>query len=132
MYYNFKGNYMSITINTKLKDSKKFLKYVKETYLDFKSWNSDDIRVIHYTSDIECQLKDILDKKVLSIMNVGLLLNLIYSRLEKIEFHRTNERPHIFKQLNKEHKFMKEYLNRYFESNTYDNCLRSISIRKRG
>lgn len=77
-------------------NKKKFDKYVKETILDFKAVGRNDLAK---------EYKKILKEKYLTVVNVQPLVNLILC---------SEEEGYILSQIEKEHKYMKKYLEQFF------------------
>lgn len=104
---------------------KKFLKYLKDTVLDFKAAGGID--------ELE-GLKDILKRKYLDLGNITFLLpyvcrpSIIEAYLEQgipLPIGNINDQ----KQLLKEHRYMRKYLLKYFTYEEFEYGICSISYK---
>lgn len=102
---------------------KKFLSCVKNTFVDLLRNNNQNLEMISY-------LKEIYNKKELTIINRQAIFLVIEVRKEMFDYIKLIQDKKSFKIINKEHKYMENFINKYFEYNEYPNStLRSVTFK---
>lgn len=96
------------TISENIQNDKKFFKYVRNTYNDLIQIEK---------SDTTKSLKKIIDTKSISLLGSQELYTVIKIREELIELIKDVQDKKTFKIVNKEHRYMKSVLDRYFIEN---------------
>lgn len=103
---------------------RKFLKYVKNTKNDLLQNPFSEAEVIN------C-LKEIYNKKEITLFTVQYLYIIIEARKENFNYIKSIQDKESFEIVNKEHRYLEKFLNRYF---TYSKCpitgLESVSIKE--
>ncbi len=85
--------------------SNKFLKYVKNTIEDLNKNNYDEIEFLY----------NIYNTKALTLQNAETLYTIIHIRKQNLEYAKTMQDEYSFVLINKEHRYMEKYLNKYFK-----------------
>ncbi len=101
---------------------KKFLKFVKNTIDDL-------IKTLPLTNEMIMYLKEIYNEKELTIINVQSLYIIIETRKENMEYIKSIQDLGTFKIINKEHKYMESFINKYFKYEKLLSGLETISIK---
>lgn len=103
------------------KRSRKFLALVKNTIQDLEQnpVSADEILVM---------LKNIVDTKSLTLLNIQALVQVFEAREQNIEYLRLVQDKYSFEIINEEHKYMKIFVSQYFTIEDIGSDLLSISI----
>lgn len=102
---------MNIDLNNK--KSRKFLKLVENT-------KNDIVQNSSYDKDIVDNLITIYKEKTLSLIGVSGLYQIIEIRKQNIDYIRQIQDNYSFNLVNEEHKYMENFIKKYFEWKVYD------------
>lgn len=89
---------------------KKFLKYVRNTIQDLMQHKQKEINIIG-------KLKEIYSNQELTLFNRESIYLIIKVRKENLNFIKSIQDRESFNIVNKEHKYMEKFLNKYFKYN---------------
>jgi len=93
-----------------IKLTPRFLEIIENTYNDLRTqYNQEDLYFLTH----------ILDKKFINVLHAKDLYDLIESRKNNIKFIKKNQDRKTFKIINKEHKYLEYFLNKYFKVNDF-------------